>query len=360
MADSQSPSGQSYSPHGLTRWYMDTRALTASSSNLPLLQTLRPEDQEAVKRYYHLADKHMSLASCLLKYLFIHRACHVNWDKITISRTPAPHKRPCYIPLAPQKNDENSVPSPNVEFNVSHQASFVALAGCTVPAHITPNNATSPSPSPSTGHTGPPQVGIDITCTDERSRRGKDSIPSTEADLHSFLDIYAEVFSPREIELMKSNPNQQPQYGSQYGSQSLTRTKMMSLEETIEYRLRRFYAYWALKEAYIKMTGEALLAPWLKELQFFNVVPPESAIDDEGRPQWGSPTRDVVVKLYGEVVSDVRIELVAFGKEYLVATATRGGDGQSGVGTWGDFRRIDLDSDVEPCALGRCRCPVGL
>ncbi|WEW57845.1 hypothetical protein PRK78_003312 [Emydomyces testavorans] len=350
MASSQDQYGQFPLSHGLTRWYMDMRTLTASSSSLPLISTLQPEDQETVKRFYHLADRHMSLASYLLKYLFIHRTCHVPWDKILISRTPAPHKRPCYIPPAPENGDKNKLPVLNVEFNVSHQASLIALAGCI----DIPDDATSTPPTPSpTGTTPTPQVGIDITCTDERSRRGKDSLPTTEEALHSFIDIYAAVFSPREIDIMKSRPPQP------LNSQ---RNMPLNLDPSIEYRLRRFYAYWALKEAYIKMTGEALLAPWLRELEFLNVNPPEPAMDG-GRPVWGPPEKDMQVLLYGRKVEEVRVEIVAFGQEYLVATATRGGSGSGrsgggsvGLAAWSNFKSVDIDSDIEPCATGRCQC----
>ncbi|EEP75949.1 conserved hypothetical protein [Uncinocarpus reesii 1704] len=337
--------------HGLSRWYMDTRWLTATSPSLPLLSTLRPQDQETVKAYYHLADRHMSLASYLLKYLFIHRACRVPWDNIVISRTPAPHKRPCYIPLVSEDRDESTAPVPNIEFNVSHQASLIALAGCVIPGDFIieapPATASTPAkPSPTTAP-ATPQVGIDITCTDERSRRGQNSIPATEAEMHSFIDIYDQVFSSRELDTMKSLPLCPP------------RTVPLSLGESIQYRLRRFYAYWALKEAYIKMTGEALLAPWLQELEFLNVNPPEPAMDGE-RPVWGPPETGVQVWLYGRQVEDVRIEMVAFGREYLVATATRGGSGFGAssveLAPWGDFRLVDIERDVTPCATGQCQC----
>ncbi|EAS35481.3 4'-phosphopantetheinyl transferase NpgA [Coccidioides immitis RS] len=349
MASSAEETKEPCLSRGLTRWYMDMRGLSASTSSLPLLFTLQPDDQEAVKRFYHLADRHMSLASCLLKYLFIHRTCHVPWSRIVISRTPAPHKRPCYIPLPSADGGENKLPILNVEFNVSHQASLVALAGYIIPGG-SPTSAASATntqsiPSP-TETPATPQVGIDITCTDERARRGKSSIPTTEVDLCSFIDIYAEVFSPREIEIMKSNPT------SQHSQAAVP----LSLEGSIQYRLRRFYTYWALKEAYIKMTGEALLAPWLRQLEFVNVNPPEPAMDGE-RPAWGSPRTDVQVWMYGQKVENVRIETVSFGKEYVVATATRGPGLGTGLATWGDFRSIDIDADVAPCALGKCQCP---
>src|SRR5436190_23914963 len=92
--------------HLLTRWYLDTRSLTANSASLPLLSTLQPPDQETVRKFYHLSDRHMSLASYLLKYLFIHRTCHVRWHEIVISRTPEPHRRPCYLSPPSIGNDD--------------------------------------------------------------------------------------------------------------------------------------------------------------------------------------------------------------------------------------------------------------
>ncbi|KAI1917709.1 hypothetical protein LOZ53_005173 [Ophidiomyces ophidiicola] len=341
MASVQGEGGHLRPSKGLSRWYIDMQILTATSSTLPLLATLRPEDQNTVNKYYHLADRHMSLASYLLKYLFIHRSCRIPWNTISLSRTPAPHKRPCYIPLAQDDGYQNRPPIPKVEFNVSHQASLVAIAGCIMPDQTNQNISFSPSP---TGSPSGLQVGIDITCTDERDRRGSDSYPKSEADLYSFIDIYAEVFSAREIEIMKSMPSQP------YG-----------LEESIKYRLRLFYTYWALKEAYIKMTGEALLAPWLRQLEFLGVIPPEPSFNGE-TSTWGPPETRMQVFLHGKKVENVRIEVLAFGKTYLIATATRGSiqpnyNSESlGPVTWCDFQNVDIDTDISPCASGTCHC----
>ncbi|EER45840.1 4'-phosphopantetheinyl transferase NpgA [Histoplasma capsulatum H143] len=114
-----------------------------------------------------------------------------------------------------------------------------------------------------------------------------------------------------------------------------------NLQESITHRIRLFYTYWALKEAYIKMTGEALLAPWLRDLEFANVVvpaPPLSRPSPSPSPSpypyasasasasslWGVPETGVRAMLYGREVPEVRLEVVAFGNDYIFATAGRG------------------------------------
>ncbi|KAL1988442.1 hypothetical protein VTN96DRAFT_9497 [Rasamsonia emersonii] len=377
----------------LTRWYIDTRHLTATTSSLPLLETLQPDDQQTVQKFIRLEDRHMSLASYLLKYLFIHRTCRIPWSEITISRTPKPHQRPCFIPSCRTRADGSEVP--DVEFNVSHQASFVALAGCIIPSSssaasrspgaaaaaaaetldrpsISSSVTTPPPPAlPQAVFTNPqpsaapipsiPQVGIDITCVNEPSRRRRDSI-TTEKALAEFVDIFAEIFSPRELSTIKQIPLD-------------SRSSPEKLQEAIKSRVRLFYAYWALKEAYIKMTGEALLAPWLRELEFTNVVAPEPVSSTSSSSPWSKPYKGVQTWLYGKRVDDVRIELAAFETDYLVATAARGGrfgarghhhasnnnntvpdDGNDDSDPWKDLEQIDIERDITACAKGHCHC----
>ncbi|KAE8352975.1 hypothetical protein BDV28DRAFT_117974 [Aspergillus coremiiformis] len=332
------------SRNSLVRWYIDTRELTATTSSLPLLETLQPSDQESTKRYYHLKDKHMSLASNLLKYLFIHRTCRIPWDQITISRTPAPHRRPYF-----NSSDAHQTPSrpiPDIEFNVSHQASIIALAG-TIQSPSNSKDPTTPfkiftNPDPSaTPLASIPQVGIDITCVNERRNS-----PNTRQAFEEYVDIFSEVFSQRELETIKSLHETPAPIGNDESG-------------LVECGFRLFYTYWALKEAYIKMTGEALLAPWLRELVFTNVLAPEPAGRDS--QSWSEPYTGVKSWLYGKEVEDVRVEVVAFEEDYLIATAARGGrvgcrTGNDGVDPWQRLERIDIERDVRPCATGVCQC----
>ncbi|KAF7594531.1 hypothetical protein BBP40_008978 [Aspergillus hancockii] len=340
----QSP--QDGSRHLLVRWYVDTRELTAATSSLPLLETLQLADQESVKRFYHLKDRHMSLASNLLKYLYVHQTCRIPWDQITISRTPDPHRRPCFIPSDSLRAAASDKPIPSIEFNVSHQASLVALAGTilpesnnktpTIPSSLLENPNPSSTPLPSI-----PQVGIDITCANERQ-----NTPNSRQGLNEYVDIFAEVFTKRELETIKSLQGVPPNTGNDENS-------------LVEYGFRLFYTYWALKEAYIKMTGEALLAPWLKELVFTDVLAPEPAGRD--LQAWSKPYTGVKTWLYEKEVEDVRIEVVAFEKDYLIATAARGGgigsgSGGDGADPWQPLEKIDIEKDIRPCATGACQC----
>ncbi|KAM5454264.1 hypothetical protein MaudCBS49596_002278 [Microsporum audouinii] len=320
---------QTLDPSRLTRWYIDMSKWTQSTTSLPLIDSLQPAEQKKIKAFYHVADQHMSLASSLLKYLYIHRTARVPWNQVIISRTPKPHCRPCYIPL--KDNDE----SLRLEFNVSHQASIVALAGCMYRADVETEASDKQKLDPSSrGDKGPPQVGVDITCTDERERRNPALMPSTDREFCEFVDIFTEAFSARELHIIKS--------GAGAGDRS------------IRYRTRLFYTYWALKEAYIKMVGEGLLASWLQKLEFTNVVPPEP----EDGPVWGKPLQGIEVRLKGELVDNVRMEVVAFGERYILATATRGpGFGNAAASnTWDEFKSIDIEKDVGPCARGECEC----
>ncbi|OAL72308.1 4'-phosphopantetheinyl transferase NpgA [Trichophyton violaceum] len=311
----------------LTRWYIDMSRWTESTTLLPLIDTLQPAEQKKVRAFYHVADRHMSLASCLLKYLYIHRSAKVPWNQVIISRTPNPHCRPCYI-------NTRETETLRLEFNVSHQASMVALAGCMYHSDAKADSMRKLDPS-SSGAKGLPQVGVDITCTDERERRNPSLAPSTDKDLCEFVDIFTEAFSARELEIIKA--------GGEDGQ-----------ARSIKHRTRMFYTYWALKEAYIKMIGEGLLASWLQKLEFSNVVSPEP--EEEG--VWGKPLSDIEIRLKGEPVDNVRMEVVAFGQRYILATATRGGCvGQAqGLDAWVEFTAIDIDKEVGPCARGECKC----
>lgn len=384
----------------LNRWYIDSRNWEAKGLDLPLLETLRPAEQEAVKRYYHAADRRMSLASHLLKYLYIHHACGVPWKDIVFSRTAPPEHRPYY-----------DSPSTKVEFNVSHQASMTILAGTIAPDPTQIEQLASAGVSHLL-----PRLGIDITCVNERK-----PIKSFK-ELREYVDIFSEVFSPSELNDMKSPQlafNRAVNSGLAKAFTSAEGEKVLSESDLVRFGLRLFYSYWALKEAYVKLTGEALLAPWLRVLEFTNVVPPDPVnplpaakpradCGPEDMPRsprkWGSPYTGVIVSKDGQQLKDVRIELVAFESDYIVATAGYGSSvgaiakhalnddpdhllsqidmhppgGRAGLhrtplstkkvvgdmdpwntpyaiaDPWLAMQEVDVELDVRPCAEGRC------
>lgn len=244
-----------------------------------------------------------------------------------------PQNRPYY----------ESKSSTQVEFNVSHQASLTILAGTIAPSKEQLQNV----PSEAIPKDEFPQLGIDITCINERRNKNPTSI----LELADFVSIFSEVFSPTELHTM-SNPKETLLQARSLGyansstpiSKNTDGTECHSEQSIIEFGLRLFYSYWALKEAYLKMTGEALLAPWVKTLEFKNVFPPEpldplpatkpykptgnNTNKDTHIPpspqNWGSIYPDVIVTREGKVLEDVRLQLQAFESDYIVATAARG------------------------------------
>ena len=338
------------------RFYIDIRPLIPANKQdknyLPLIETLFDEQQQAIKKYLRPADRLMSLASALLKYTFLHRNAHIPWTDVRISKTPKPHHRPYWQPTP----DWNG--SGGVDFNVTHQNGLVAIIGCTTP---TPQNQAYSSPivRPSTSITSAPapeiasqqiRLGVDIACTKEDGRTPKDV--TSQAKLDEWVDIFGEVFSWRCRQDMK--------HAQIIGSDSTN---------IYQKRLRRFYAYWSLQEAFIKMVGEGLLAEWLKELEFENVHAPEPATADDfpddgfnwafshdEERKWTPPEkaiRDIRASVYCKRLDDVRLELLAYEEDFLMATSIRGVQ-EANVG---DKKWIKLDiEDIRPCAEGRCKC----
>jgi 4'-phosphopantetheinyl transferase len=281
----------------------------------------------------------MSLGSHLLKYLVVARTCGVPWSDIQIAG--GEYKKPCYRP-----KDSSS---PGVEFNISHQAGLV-----TVVAH----------PGTST------KVGVDIVCVNERN----DLARIDEKGFDAWVDMYEEMFSNRELNDIKYSVNAiQLEDGTEISADQLGdlahscsrhepvlvalasgERKEFSSSVIVEAKLRRFYAFWCLKEAYIKMSGEALLAEWLRDLEFRNVCAPKSDPNWETAPGsgFGEAVRDVEVLFKGKAVNDVDMELQAFEEQYMIATAISPTtpDRSKNQVAFPDFKKIDLERDVYPWA----------
>ncbi|KAL9629963.1 MAG: hypothetical protein Q9204_004978, partial [Flavoplaca sp. TL-2023a] len=223
--------------------------------NQRALALLTSEEREKVLRFYHIRDVKLSLGSQLLKHCAVVRNCGVLWSESVISRHE--NHKPRYVP----RNDSGK----HLEFNVSHHGSLVVLAGCT------DKNI---------------QIGVDVVQIDTF----KDLPRVRQEGWPSWVKTYEAVFSDREVrDITTWVPSQ-----------------FLNGDEMLKAKLRHFYAHWCLKEAYIKMTGEALMAPWLQDMEFRNVHVPRTARDMSNMEcieDWGEAISDVEVWHAGRLPS---------------------------------------------------------
>lgn len=237
---------------------------------------------------------------------------------------------------------EDGRPVPNVTFNVSHQAGLVALVGSTVPGA---------------------ELGVDIVCVNERN----DYRIIDKDGFDGWVDMYDEIFSSEESWDMKYNIDSlqlldgSTLMPSELGrsdrccrrGQTLTATRRLENGEArevsfdsdllIDAKLRRFYTFWCYKEAYIKLTGEALMASWLKQLEFKNVrVPrPGTVARCSTHGTWGEKVDDVEVWLHGASLKNVRMEIQAFEEDRMISIAVK-----DVPGSIPPIYRVDLEQDV--------------
>ena len=266
----------------LTRdWDWRSNSLIAAAVNL-----LPEHEQTTVLRYYRCSDVALSLGSHLLKHLAIVRACGVRWAEshITVDRD-TDNGRPYYAPGG-------------LVFNVSHHGELVVLVGSTRPGA---------------------QVGIDVVKVD-LERDG--AAVAREGGFAAWSRMFRDAFSDGELACFA---------GADF--------PQMSGEQLLRERLRLFYAHWACKEAYVKMTGDALGADFLKILEFQDVRVPRPATHVESHETPGE-VAVTQATMSGTVVEGTLIYIQAIGQDYMVATAIQGEDFVSG------FHKVDLLREV--------------
>lgn len=284
-----------------------------------------------------IADARMSLASALLKRLYISRALNIPWQDVKIARKgDATHGKPCAV--LPNGSFAH------IDFNVSHQAGLVSLVGWNPP----PDQSQSAL------------VGTDIVCVNERD----DYRTIDQEGFDAWIDIYEDIFSEAERWDMKYNVDYitlldgRIIQGSNLGrvDRCVRRNKDLSItlptgeahsfssDLVIDTKLRRFYSFFCYKEAYIKLAGEALLAPWLKELEFQNVTSPKpgTVARCSTHGTWGEKVSDVEVVLHGDKVENVKMTLQAFEENFMLATAVQGSQDLEAP----PFTKLNLDNDV--------------
>lgn len=293
----------------------------------------------------------MSLASHLLKHLIITKTCGTTWQESSVSKDD--HGKPCYI----STNSKHVV-----DFNVSHQAGLVSLI-----ASVGFKNQS--------GEGVRVEVGTDVVCANERIKQ--DHAHIDKSGFFDWVDMHGDVFAESELSHMKLSPvpiviNTQEMKIFGYGNDALSRIqrrtgttnisysdddgekKELDLrnEEVVDKKLRRFYAHWCLREAYVKMTGEALLASWLKDLEITEVQAPDAielagpGLTDVNHVEKGAVKTDFSIIFKERKVNDVKIELTAFGSHYMVGAAIRiprGFEQQIASGQW---EWLDLERDV--------------
>jgi 4'-phosphopantetheinyl transferase len=286
----------------------------------------------------------MSLASHLLKHLVITKYCNIPWSKSTISRDE--NGKPCFIP-------ENATKPVLMDFNVSHQAGIVSLIA-------------------SVGFDVRVDVGTDVVCANERVKHDHTHIEKQ--GFFDWVDMHADVFAESEISHMKLSPvpldfgipnATLTGFSNDAVSRCQWRHAKLNVKATtadgnksamqidsnsvVDKKLRRFYAMWCLREAYVKMTGEALLAPWLKELEISDVQAPDAASDIQEATSLmvGKVEKDFNIFFKGKKVTDVKMELSALGPAYMVAGSGKIPKGVNplklAMGMW---QELDLENDI--------------
>lgn len=282
----------------------------------------------------------MSLGSALLKRLFIAKTLGIPWQDIRFGRKRDPkHGKPCALL-------QDGTPAP-IEFNVSHQAGLVAIVGCRTEV---------------AGDKSDVELGVDIVCVNERNEYRL----IDQDGFDGFVDVYQEIYSEEELWDMKYNVDPFPLLDGTVVTQEMVgrddrccrrdqtltaslpsgEKRRFSSELLIDAKLRRFYTYWCYKEAYIKMDGEALLATWIKELEFRNVRAPKSGVVARCSTHgtWGESVNDVEVWFRRDKLDNIRMEIQAFEENFMISVAAKSDKALPDVLT--NFRGLHLEHDI--------------
>jgi 4'-phosphopantetheinyl transferase len=223
----------------------------------------------------------MALGSRLVKRYLIARYASVPWDQAVTTRNS--DTKPVF------RRPDGSEP---LSFNVSHQAGLVVLVASVL---------------------HPAELGVDVVCPTERRDRDLSLIRAE--GWGSFVDMHAEVFGPDEVSRL-------------HGLGTTLRDQ--------DQRLRYFYTLWCIREAYVKMTGEALLAPWLKDLEMRYFVPAEDAAASQTE-----------IWFRGRRVDDVDLDLVNVLGGFTICTAVRRRDRQgAGRLAVGEYELLDAEEVI--------------
>ena len=348
----------------ITCWLLDTRTLWpgtnifSASGAAEALSLISLPEQNVVTTKMFIPDARTSLGSALLKRLYISQTLGIPWKDVKLGRKhDKKHGKPCAV-------DGAGRPIAGIDFNISHQNGLVTLIGWDgrkqhrrnslggVDGIISPSSALDKDQV---------MVGVDIVCVNER-----DDFRTIDSEgFDGWVDIYDSIFSDEERWSMKYDADYVTLLdGSILTSEDLGRhdrcisrnkditvTTQAGKEVTfnsellLEAKLRRFYTFFCYKESYIKLAGEALLAPWLKQLEFFNVRSPKPGTQARCSTHgtWGEELDDIEVHLHGRPVTDVKMKIQAFEENFMLGTAMQGNIQGLDIPS---YKKLDLNSDV--------------
>ncbi|KAI1103192.1 phosphopantetheinyl transferase [Jackrogersella minutella] len=280
-------------------WPKATKTKDLENEAKRALALLTEDERKAVLKYYFVADAKMSLTSHLLKHWVVARHAGVPWRLTTLTRDDK---------TKPIFRDPASGKQP-VAFNVSHQAGLVALVAVA-------------------GYEGSVEVGTDVVCTSERRARDHRVVGSE--GWAKFVDMHADVFGRSEARYLKDDLLAAPDGPA---------------EDVLDSKLRAFYTLWCLREAYVKMTGDALLAPWLKDLEFRHFKAPAKGAAFEEVEEPGQVVTEHEVVFRGDRVVDANICLRALGEDYMTCTVVRTPERREDALGWrlGPFRFLGME-----------------
>ncbi|KAI0400921.1 phosphopantetheinyl transferase [Xylaria palmicola] len=306
----------------IIQYLVDTRQLWPNATRTSDLETeasrafalLTPEERTKVLKFYFVADAKMALASHLLKHWVVSEYCGVPWRETKLSADT--NGKPTFKDAAGRQP---------VVFNVSHQAGLVALVA--VHGYDAANS----------GDSSKVDIGVDIVCVNERERRDHQMIRGE--GWGRFVDMHADVFGRTEAAYLKTGLEALPAYAA-----------LRTEDERLAYRLRTFYTLWCLREAYVKMTGEALLAKWLGDLVFrrFEAPAPGTAFAQSDDDDPGQVVRRHDVLFEGSTVDDANICIRSLGPDYMTCTAVRTPARKEDALGWelGPFKFLTMDEIV--------------
>ncbi|MCJ1290505.1 hypothetical protein MMC34_002044 [Xylographa carneopallida] len=266
------------------------------------LALLSPEEVASVLRFLQPKDAALALGSCLLKRLAVVRGVGATWAEAGRGMRKEEGGKPIWKSDNPEQEE--------IEFNVSHHGSMVVLVA---------------DSGPRSELTRARRVGIDVV----KINVPKDTLAvRREGSWENWVRIFADVMPEEEVRRIVNGEDAEG-----------------SGQHSLEGGFRRFYTFWGLREAYVKMSGEALVAPWLKELEFRNVKIPRKVQENT----WGNTIRDVEVWLHSQRIENVGVELEALGEDYIVATIV---ERVSESEEFAAFENVDVERESSIIATG--------